>query len=123
MIMYKMEVCVRDQELLRLSAQVQGLEVALKSLITLHFAGRAEGEGGHARAAREAETLCRELQAQVLQVLDQAPAKTRESELAVTMLELVAATVGRCYDQPAAELERLATLSLEASTPLSLARN
>lgn len=114
---------MRDKELMRLSAQVQGLEVALKSLIALHFAERAAGEGGHVKAALEAEALCRGLQAEVRAVLAEAPARAQETGLAVAMLELVAATVGRCYNQPASELKRLGEMALQASTPVSFARN
>ncbi|MCR5876546.1 hypothetical protein LRS10_21800 [Phenylobacterium sp. J426] len=110
-------------ELLRLSAQVQGLEVALKALIALHYAERGQGPGGFAAAANAAQQVCEGLQAQVRSVYDSAPPTVQASGLAAVMLDLVAETVGRCFLQPASEFERHAEQALAAYEPPSQARN
>ena len=114
---------IDDDAFMKLGAQVQGLELTLKTLVAFQFASRVKGEGDFSKVAEQASGISRRLQAHVASIVSAAPLATHESGVAKIMLEEMTATVSRCFDQPSSMLEQIAQMVLEVAPPASDAEN
>ena len=114
---------IDEKTFYRLSAQVQGLELVLKSMIALQFAMSVRDEAGFAKAAEQAQALSASLRAYIDKALSDAPAPLVDSGVAQITLDEMRSVVARCLDGAADQLGEVAGLVLRATEPASPAKN
>lgn len=114
---------VSDEMFYRLSGQVQGLELALKTLVSFHLASQVKDESGFAKAADSAESIARYVRGVVEEKRSKAPQAAIETGVAAIMLNEMEATAARCFEQTAVNLDQVAQMILAVSDPASDAKN
>lgn len=112
-----------NEATIKLAAQVQGLELVLKLLITVQLTSQIKSEEGFAKAATLADALKKQLLSTIDAMEQAAPLETRETDTAAIMLATMRETVSRCFEKPGSDLDQLASLLLAASEPPTPARN
>ncbi len=114
---------VSDELFFKLSGQVQGLELAIKTMIAIQFAAQVKDETGFAKAADDAQAISKHLSEHADRMLRASPRGAVESGVAALIVNEMRETATRCFDQSADSLDTIAQLVLRASEPPTDAKN
>lgn len=110
---------MQDEQLIKLGAQVQGLELLIKSMIALQFAATVRDEAGFVKAAGQVRDLSKHLQEHLDAVMKNAP----DNAVRHVMEAEIRSTVRRCLEGAEGQLQEVAKVVLALSDPASPAKN
>lgn len=114
---------MKDDDFYKLAAQVQALEMVIKSMIAVQLSSLVKDEAGFSKVAELASEMAQRLQEHIATIVGQMPASAHQTGFAELTREQMAATVGRCFEQPREMLDQIAKMVLELSKPASDAKN
>ena len=114
---------MNDEEYYKLGAQVQALELIVKTMIAIQFAASVKTETGFGGAVDMARQVAERLRAHVQVLAERADPATRETALFQLVQAEMAATIERCFDAPTGALDQTAEIVLRAMDTPSGARN
>ena len=112
-----------DEEFHRLGAQVQALELIIKTMVGVQFAASVKSETGFGGAVDMAKQVADRLRAHVQSLSSNADPATLETGMFQIMQAEMQATIGRCFDAPTGALDQIAEIVLRAMDTPSGARN
>jgi hypothetical protein len=113
-----------DMLAIRLSSQVQALELVLKTMITFQLNATVADETGFAKAAELSGQIKERLETYITGRMAAAKAlPVHDAELAAAVERGMRETVARCFDQPQAMMTQIAAIILDLSKPASHAKN
>lgn len=112
-----------SNDIFKVQGQIQGLELVLKTLISLQLAGRVKEDGDFAKMAQFAGDLRDRLCSFTDNIGEEAQRQGFDAELAEIMVNEMRGTVSRCFSQPQETLEEVSKIALELADAPSDARN
>lgn len=112
-----------DEEFHTLAAQVQALELIVKTMVAVQFAASVKNETGFGGALDMARQVADRLRAHVRNLSAKADPATLDIEMFQLMQAEMEATIGRCFDAPTGALDQIAEIVLRDIDTPSGARN
>ena len=112
-----------DNNFIKLQAQVTGLELVTKTLVSMTLMSSVKDEADLTRASELAGEFAQRLQQQINALRMQAPPTLRDSDVADLMFVEMQRVVATCFEGAGATFDQIAKVALDVATPATPTKN